>query len=71
MSLLPPVCQVMNFSGPVIVPQGCWHVLSLQLLSRTLPMNHMFTLSLDTKLGTTLQIPLYFHSSPSKVKDLL
>ncbi|XP_042280375.1 transmembrane protein 131-like isoform X2 [Thunnus maccoyii] len=60
------VMKVMNFSHPLKVPQGCWHILSLQLLSRTLPINHLFTLSLDTELGTALQIPLYFHSTPSK-----
>lgn len=68
MSLPPPVCQVMNFSSPLTVPPGCWHVLSLQLLSRSLPTNLLSTLSLNTSLGTALQIPLYFHSTPSKVK---
>lgn len=71
MSLPPPVCQVMNFSAPLTVPQGSWHVLSLQLLSRTLPINQVFTLSLYTSLGTVLHIPLYFHSSPSEVNKLL
>ncbi|KAM7419551.1 hypothetical protein PAMA_016589 [Pampus argenteus] len=60
------VMKVMNFSGPLTVPQGCWHILSLQLLSRTLPINRMFTLSLDTKPGSALHIPLYFHSTASK-----
>lgn len=68
MSLLPPVCQVIDFSGPLTVPQGCWCVLSLQLLSRALPVNQLFTLRLDTSLGTALTIPLYFHSTPFKVK---
>lgn len=68
LSLLPPVCQVMNFNTPLTVPQGCWHVLSLQLLSRALPVNQVSTLSLNTSLGTALQVPLYFHPNPSKVK---
>ena len=67
-SLLPPVCQVLNFSGPVTVPQGCWRVLSLQLLSKALPVNQLSTLSLDTSLGAALHIPLYFQSTPFKVK---
>ncbi|KAM7394502.1 hypothetical protein PAMP_021301 [Pampus punctatissimus] len=65
------VMKVMNFSGPLKVPQGCWHILSLQLLSRTLPINRMFTLSLDTKPGSALQIPLYFHSTPSKQGEVV
>uniref|UniRef100_A0A7N8XC00 Transmembrane 131 like n=1 Tax=Mastacembelus armatus TaxID=205130 RepID=A0A7N8XC00_9TELE len=71
MYLLPPICQVMNFSSPLTVPQGCWRIVSLQLLSRGLPVNQLFTLSLDTSLGSALHIPLYFHSTPSKVKGLL
>lgn len=71
MPLLPPVCQVMNFSGPVTVRQGCWRVLSLQLLSRALPVNQLSTLTLDTSLGTALHIPLYFHSTPFKVNHQL
>ncbi|KAM8878439.1 transmembrane protein 131-like isoform 2-T2 [Spinachia spinachia] len=60
------VMKVMNFSAPLTVPQGCWHILSLQLLSRALPVNQVFTLSLETSLGTALHVPLYFHSSPFK-----
>ncbi|XP_041838526.1 transmembrane protein 131-like isoform X2 [Melanotaenia boesemani] len=62
------VMKVINFSSPLAVPQGCWHILSLQLLSRALPVNQMLTLSLDTSLGTALHIPLYFHSSSSSSK---
>ncbi|XP_037328273.2 transmembrane protein 131-like isoform X1 [Pungitius pungitius] len=65
------VMKVMNFSAPLTVPQGCWHILSLQLLSRALPVNQVFTLSLDTSLGTALHIPLYFHSSPSKQGEVM
>ncbi|XP_049427043.1 transmembrane protein 131-like isoform X2 [Epinephelus fuscoguttatus] len=60
------VMKVVNFSAPLTVPQGCWHIMSLQLLSRALPVNQVFTLSLDTSLGTTLHVPLYFSSSPFK-----
>ncbi|XP_006796200.1 transmembrane protein 131-like isoform X1 [Neolamprologus brichardi] len=60
------VMKVMNFNTPLTVPQGCWHILSLQLLSRALPVNQVSTLSLNTSLGTALQVPLYFHPNPSK-----
>ncbi|XP_068445189.1 transmembrane protein 131-like isoform X1 [Clinocottus analis] len=60
------VMKVTNFNAPLAVPQGCWRVLSLQLLRRALPVNQVFTLSLDTSLGTALHVPLYFHSSPPK-----
>ncbi|XP_026215381.1 transmembrane protein 131-like isoform X2 [Anabas testudineus] len=60
------VMKVMNFSGPLTVPQGCWRILSLQLLSRVLPVNQLYTLSLDTSLDPALHIPLQFDSTPSK-----
>ncbi|XP_038568921.1 transmembrane protein 131-like isoform X3 [Micropterus salmoides] len=60
------VMKVMNFSGPLTVPQGCWPILSLQLLSRALPINHLSTLSLETSLGAAFHVPLYFHSAPFK-----
>ncbi|XP_059199246.1 transmembrane protein 131-like [Centropristis striata] len=65
------VIKVVNFSGPLSVPQGCWQVLSLQRLSRTLPTNQVFTLSLDTSLGSALHIPLHFHSSPLKQGEVV
>ncbi|XP_037545643.1 transmembrane protein 131-like [Nematolebias whitei] len=61
---LQAVVKVMNFSSPLMVRQGCWRILSLQLLNKALPMNQMLTLSLDTSLGASLHIPLYFHPSP-------
>ncbi|XP_029364736.1 transmembrane protein 131-like isoform X1 [Echeneis naucrates] len=60
------VMKMTNFSGPLTIPQGCWQILSLQLLSKTQPVNQLCTLSLDTSLGSALHIPLYIHSSLSK-----
>ncbi|XP_060912178.1 transmembrane protein 131-like isoform X1 [Labrus mixtus] len=65
------VMKMVNFSGPLVVPQGCWHILSLQLISRSLPVNQLSTLSLETSLGTALHIPLYFHSTPSKQGEVV
>lgn len=67
---LPPRLQgamkVMNFSGPLMLPRGCWRVLSLQLLSKTLPINQLFSLSLHTSFGTVLTVPMYFRPTPFK-----
>ncbi|XP_012729310.2 LOW QUALITY PROTEIN: transmembrane protein 131-like [Fundulus heteroclitus] len=62
--------KVVNFSSPLRVSTGCWHILSLQLLNESLPLNHMLTLSLDTSLGTTLHLPFYFHSTSSKEEGM-
>ncbi|XP_068607189.1 transmembrane protein 131-like [Brachionichthys hirsutus] len=58
--------KVMNFRGPLTVPRGCWHIVSLRLLGRTLPVDRLSTLSLGTSLGTTLHVPLCFQSTPFK-----
>ncbi|XP_035516079.1 transmembrane protein 131-like isoform X2 [Morone saxatilis] len=65
------VMKVVNFSSPLTVPQGCWRILSLQLLSRALPVNQLSTLSLHTSLGTALHIPLYFNSTPFKQGEVV
>ncbi|KAJ3615193.1 hypothetical protein NHX12_018761, partial [Muraenolepis orangiensis] len=58
--------KVVNFAGPLIVPQGCWHVLSLQLLGKALPVHLLSSLRLDSSLGAPLHIPLYLQSSLTK-----
>nr|XP_057922112.1 transmembrane protein 131-like isoform X2 [Doryrhamphus excisus] len=58
------VMKVVNFHGPLTVPRGCWHILSLRLFRRVLPASHSFTLSLHTKLGAAMHIPMYFHATP-------
>ncbi|XP_071244420.1 transmembrane protein 131-like isoform X2 [Salvelinus alpinus] len=64
--------KVVNFSGAVSVPQGgCWRLLSLQLLNRSLPLNLLSTLSLTTDLCLTLKLPLHFHSTLAKQGDVV
>lgn len=58
----------MNFSSPLTFPRGCWRVLSLQLLSKTLPINQLFSLSLHTSFGAVLTVPIYFRPTHFKVK---
>ncbi|XP_029005827.1 transmembrane protein 131-like isoform X2 [Betta splendens] len=63
------VMKVMNFSGPLTVPQGCWRILSLKVLSGALPVNKLYTLILKTSLGSALRIPLHFELSSSSSKQ--
>ncbi|KAK0137410.1 Transmembrane protein 131-like [Merluccius polli] len=58
--------KVVNFASPLTVPQGCWRVLSLQLLNKALPVHLLSSLRLDSSLGVPLNIPLYLQSSLSK-----
>ncbi|XP_077575728.1 transmembrane protein 131-like isoform X1 [Stigmatopora nigra] len=63
--------KMVNFHGPLTVPQGCWPVLSLRLFDRTLQGTHSFTLGLYTTMGAAVRIPLYFNTDPSKQGDLV
>ncbi|KAM3623863.1 uncharacterized protein V6R79_016428 [Siganus canaliculatus] len=58
--------KVLNFSAPLTVPQGCWRVLRLRRLGRSLPVNQVSALSLDTSLGAALHVPLLFSATPFK-----
>ncbi|KAJ8269521.1 hypothetical protein COCON_G00121280 [Conger conger] len=58
--------KVVNFTGPVTVPSGCWKLFSLQFTSRKAPANMITTVFLLTGLGVSLGIPLHIHSSVSK-----
>ena len=59
---------MVNFgAGPLTVPQGCWRVLSLQLLDKALPVHLRSSLRLDSSLGAPLSIPLYLQSGLGKV----
>ncbi|KAK7878150.1 hypothetical protein WMY93_031196 [Mugilogobius chulae] len=59
--------KVVNFSRPVTVAPGCFHVLSLQLLHRSPPLNQVFTLSLNTSLDPRcMSLSTFTLLSPSR-----
>ncbi|XP_061130168.1 transmembrane protein 131-like isoform X3 [Syngnathus typhle] len=58
--------KVLNFGGPLRVPQGCWPVLSLRLSDRAPPAGHSLTLGLNTQVGAAVRVPLSFHADPSE-----
>ncbi|XP_056442409.1 transmembrane protein 131-like isoform X4 [Gadus chalcogrammus] len=60
------VLKVVNFTSPLTVPQGCWRLLSLQLLHKALPVHLLSSLRLDSSLGAPLTIPLYLQSGLGK-----
>ncbi|CAL8330823.1 unnamed protein product [Lota lota] len=63
--------KVVNFASPLTVPQGCWHVLSLQLLNKALPVHLLSSLHLDSSLGAPLNIPLYLQSGLGKQGEVV
>ncbi|KAK6493964.1 transmembrane protein 131-like [Huso huso] len=58
--------KILNFSGPVTLPPGCWKVFSLQFTARDAPVNVMTSLVLVTSAGFSLEIPLQIRSTMSK-----
>nr|XP_015200139.1 PREDICTED: transmembrane protein 131-like isoform X3 [Lepisosteus oculatus] len=58
--------KIVNFSGPVSVPPGCWKVFSMKFVNMKIPMNVITGLVVVTSLGFSLQIPLQIRSSVSK-----
>ncbi|XP_030643763.1 transmembrane protein 131-like [Chanos chanos] len=58
--------KVVNFTGPVAVSFGCWKLLSLQLVIKTLPVNLITMATLTTDRGFSLQLPLHLHSTGTK-----
>ncbi|XP_041075464.1 transmembrane protein 131-like isoform X2 [Polyodon spathula] len=58
--------RIVNFSGPVTLPPGCWKVFSLQFTARNAPVNVMTSLVLVTSAGFSLEIPLQISSTISE-----
>ncbi|MGH0142964.1 UNVERIFIED_CONTAM: hypothetical protein FKN15_077456 [Acipenser sinensis] len=63
--------KILNFSGPVTLPPGCWKVFSLQFTARNAPVNVMTSLVLVTSAGFSLEMPLQISSTMSEQGDLI
>ncbi|RXM33633.1 Transmembrane protein 131-like [Acipenser ruthenus] len=63
--------KILNFSGPVTLPPGCWKVFSLQFTARDAPVNVMTSLVLVTSAGFSLEMPLQISSTMSEQGDLI
>ncbi|MBN3295472.1 T131L protein, partial [Amia calva] len=63
--------KVLNFSGPLLVPPGCWKVLSLQLSGSRSTLSVLTRLALLTSVGVSLQLPLHIRSTVSQQGDVL
>ncbi|XP_076872623.1 transmembrane protein 131-like isoform X2 [Brachyhypopomus gauderio] len=50
--------KVMNIAETVGVAYGCWRLLTLQVLNRTLPVNVITIVTLNTSLGLSLELRL-------------
>ncbi|KAI4901851.1 hypothetical protein NFI96_034598, partial [Prochilodus magdalenae] len=63
--------KVVNVTKTVGVASGCWKLLSLHLLNRTLPVNLITVITLHTSLGFSLEVPVHTFSMGSKHGDVV
>ncbi|XP_051560942.1 transmembrane protein 131-like isoform X1 [Myxocyprinus asiaticus] len=63
--------KMANFTKSLDVRSGCWKLLSLQLLNRSLPINPRTTVTLKTSVGLSLKLHLHMYSTASKHGDVM
>ncbi|XP_029466074.1 transmembrane protein 131-like isoform X2 [Rhinatrema bivittatum] len=60
------ILKVLNFTGPLMLPPGCWNVFSLKLSAKDTPISFFTNVLLATNLGVLFEIPLQIHATLSK-----
>ncbi|XP_048053175.1 transmembrane protein 131-like isoform X1 [Megalobrama amblycephala] len=63
--------KIVNLTKSLEVSPGSWKLLSLQLLSKTLPINLRTTITVTTSLGVPLELHLQTDSLTSKQGDVM
>ncbi|KAG7314166.1 hypothetical protein KOW79_022662 [Hemibagrus wyckioides] len=62
----PRLFKIVNVSKSVGVASGCWKLLKLHLLNKTLPINLVAVLTISTSLGFSLELRVHASSTGSK-----
>ncbi|KAF5902206.1 transmembrane protein, partial [Clarias magur] len=62
----PRLFKVVNVSRSVGVASGCWRLLKLHLLNKTLPVNMVAVVTISTSLGFSLELLMHASSMGSK-----
>ncbi|KAK3507747.1 hypothetical protein QTP70_035010, partial [Hemibagrus guttatus] len=63
---LPRLFKILNVSKSVGVASGCWKLLKLHLLNKTLPVNLVAVVTISTSLGFSLELRVHASSTGSK-----
>ncbi|XP_069487401.1 transmembrane protein 131-like isoform X1 [Ambystoma mexicanum] len=58
--------KIVNFTGQLTLPPGCWNVFSFKLNAKESPTSVLTNLYLATNLGVRFEIPLQIHTTLSK-----
>ncbi|XP_047422764.1 transmembrane protein 131-like isoform X2 [Sciurus carolinensis] len=64
------VLKILNFTGPLFLPPGCWNIFSLKLAVKDIAINLFTNIFLTTNIGAIFAIPLQIFSAPTKEGSL-
>uniref|UniRef100_UPI004038C5FA transmembrane protein 131-like isoform X4 n=1 Tax=Callospermophilus lateralis TaxID=76772 RepID=UPI004038C5FA len=64
------ILKILNFTGPLFLPPGCWNIFSLKLAVKDIAINLFTNIFLTTNIGAIFAIPLQIFSAPTKEGSL-
>ncbi|KAM4811793.1 transmembrane protein 131-like isoform X4 [Urocitellus parryii] len=64
------ILKILNFTGPLFLPPGCWNIFSLKLAVKDIGINLFTNVFLTTNIGAIFAIPLQIFSAPTKEGSL-
>uniref|UniRef100_A0A8C9QHF3 Transmembrane protein 131-like n=1 Tax=Spermophilus dauricus TaxID=99837 RepID=A0A8C9QHF3_SPEDA len=64
------ILKILNFTGPLFLPPGCWNIFSLKLAVKDIAINLFTNVFLTTNIGAIFAIPLQIFSAPTKEGSL-
>ncbi|XP_075399789.1 transmembrane protein 131-like isoform X2 [Tenrec ecaudatus] len=64
------IVKILNFTGPLSLPPGCWNMFSLKLAVKDIAINLFTNVLLTTNTGAIFAVPLQILSAPSKEGSL-
>ncbi|XP_037353148.1 transmembrane protein 131-like isoform X2 [Talpa occidentalis] len=64
------IVKILNFTGPLFLPPGCWNIFSLKLAVKDIAINLFTHVFLTTNIGAVFAIPLQIYSAPTKEGSL-
>ncbi|XP_037024016.2 transmembrane protein 131-like isoform X1 [Artibeus jamaicensis] len=62
--------KILNFTGPLFLPPGCWNIFSLKFAVKDISINLFTSVFLTTNTGAIFAIPLQIYSAPTKEGSL-
>ncbi|KAM9677304.1 transmembrane protein 131-like isoform 5-T5 [Trichechus inunguis] len=64
------ILKILNFTGPLFLPPGCWNIFSLKLAVKDIAINIFTNVYLTTNIGAIFAVPLQIYSALTKEGSL-